>query len=301
MHALVGPAAAILATLLLFHAAVPAAAHPGETHPDSEASGSEALFELEGGNPPGASSELGFMEREGEYLPMDAQFQNSHGKTVTLGELTRQGTRPLVLNMQYYECPNLCGQILIDQAQSFSRISRVAGEDYQLVTISIAPDETAALAAEVKNRTLTMLESEFPAGGWSFLTGEKANIDKVAEAVGFRYRKKGDRYDHPMGLVFISPEGKITRYVHGLEYLPAVVNLSIMEASSGTVQPAVAKVLKLCFSYNPDSNTIAFRAKRVTGVVTVTFAGVFGLFLLRRSLLRRRKYRELERKTEENG
>lgn len=298
--AIPGVFALAAAALLLLYGAVPAAAHPGETHSESSGTEGEALFALEGGNAPNASSELGFLEREGEYVPMDTEFRNSRGERVTLQELTNGGTLPLVLNMQYYECPNLCGQILIDQAESFSQISRVAGKDYQLVTLSIAPDETPELAADIKDRTLTMLKRDFPETGWSFLTGKKASIDKLAGATGFHYRRKGNDYDHPMGLVFISPEGKITRYVHGLDYLPAVVNLSIMEASSGTVQPAVAKVLQLCFSYEPDSNTIAFQAKRVTGVVTVTFASVFGLFLFRRSLLRRRKH-NMQDTQEENG
>lgn len=294
---------AIAALLIAFaFVTTPLAAHPGEDHSDGSGTGSgdagsgggpttntEAVFELEGGNGP-QSGEVGFLQREGETIPMDTEFTNSRGETVTLAELTGGGSRPLVLNMQYYECPNLCGQILIDQAETFSGISRVAGKDYQLVTISVAPDETPQLAAEIKTRTLTMLDEEFPAEGWSFLTGTKANIDRIAEATGFHYRRSGNDYEHPLGLVFISPEGKITRYVHGLDYLPAVVNISIMESTSGTVQPAVAKVLRLCFNYSPEGNTIAFKAKQVTGAVTVTFASIFGLFLFRRSRIRRRNY-----------
>jgi len=287
---------------LLLQVTLPSFAHGGEDHGDAgtgQGADGEVLFQLEGGNEP-QSSQLGFLEREGSVLPMETEFRDARGERVTLANLTKGGTRPLVLNMQYYNCPNLCGQILIDQAETFGKVSRTAGTDYQLVTVSIAPEETPELAAQIKKRTLSMLDAEFPPEGWSFLTGTKANIDKIAEAVGFHYRRSGEKYEHPLGLVFISPRGKITRYVHGLDYLPAVVNLSIMEASDGTVQPAVAKVIRLCFSYEPDGSSIAFRTKRVTGVVTVTFAGVFGFFLLRRSLIRRRKYRQ-EDNVKENG
>jgi protein SCO1/2 len=260
--------------------------HPAEQH----ASGEEAAFQLEGGNGQLSENTPGFLEREGNMVPMDTEFTTSDGETVTLAELAGNGERPLVLNLQYYDCPNLCGQILIDQAETLSQVSRVAGEDYQLVTLSIAPNETPELAAEIKNRTLGMLESAFPEEGWSFLTGDKGNIDRVAESIGFQYRRKGESYAHPMGLVFVSPHGKVTRYVHGLDYLPAVVNMSIMEATTGTVQPAVAKVLQLCFQTSPEGNTIAFKAKQVTGAVTITFASVFGLFLFRRGRIRRRTY-----------
>jgi len=255
---------------------------------DGESPLAEAVAEAEG------SSLLGFDMRQGEHISLDAEFTDATGRTVTLGDLTAGGARPLVLSLMYYECPNLCGQIVITNAEVFGSVSKVAGEDYQLVTVSISPTEGAELAAEKKALAISMAPEGFPADGWTFLVGEKENIDLLAESVGFHYRRSGDEYDHPLGLVFVSPRGKITSYVNGLDYVPAEIALNVMSASGGVVTPAVAKVLRLCFSYSPESDSLVFSVDKVTGGVTLTVAGVFGIFLVRRSRQRRERISESE-------
>ena len=274
----------------------PAASHGGEDHGSGsgaqgdvqKAATGEQVFSLEGQTSAQSRGGLGFKDNEGGQVPLDLTFTNAKGEKVTLAELTKGGERPLVFDLQYYECPNICGQILINIAEGFDQVSSTPGKDFQLVTLSISPEEGPKIASETKERTLKMFKGSFPDNAWSFLTGTKENIDALAESIGFKYRKRSDGlYDHPLGLVFVSPEGKITRYVHGLNYLPAALNMSILGASKGTVKPAVAKVLRLCFSYQPESNSLAFNVKKVTGVVTVIIAATFGVFLFFRSRRRR--------------
>jgi len=230
---------------------------------------------------------IGFDAQEGSRVPMDLTFTDETGAEVTLADLTSDGSRPLVLSLLYYDCKNQCTQVVVAAARTFGAVSRKAGTDYQLVMVSISPTETPEIAAEKKALAMTMVDDGFPQGGWTFLVGQHAQIDALAASIGFRYRKNGEDYDHPLGLVFVSPSGTVTSYVTGTSYLPAEVNLGIMGASNGVVTPMVAKVLRLCFSYNPASDSLVFQVNKVIGAVTLLVAGGFALFLILRSRKKR--------------
>jgi protein SCO1/2 len=228
---------------------------------------------------------LGFQDRTGSYIPLDVTLRNAEGDERTFAELA---DRPVILAFLYYRCVDVCEQIGIDLASALNRASAVSGKDYRVAVVSIDPTEGPADARTLRDRIVPMLAEKRSAAAWEFLTGTDADIDRITDVAGFHYRKVGDAYEHPIGLIFVSPEGKITRYVHGLAYLPAELDLSIMEASTGTVGPAVAKVLRMCFSYDPRANRLVFNATRVTGGLTLTVALGFSAFLFVRSRKRRR-------------
>lgn len=254
----------LLASLLLF---IPPSlmAHEGEDH-----SGAETL---------------GFEDKTGTFIPLDVAFTTAEGESVVLADLVKV---PTIFVFQYYRCTDICEQISIDLASALDRTSAQGGSDYRVALISIDPSESPADARTLRDRIAPMFSVPQSEGSWEFLTGSDESIDRITDATGFHYRKIGQDFEHPIGLVFVSPEGKITRYVHGLAYLPAELNLSIMEASSGTVAPAVAKVLRFCFSYDPTANLLVFNATRVTGGVTLTIALGFISFLFVRGRKRRR-------------
>lgn len=232
-----------------------------------------------------AAETLGFEDKTGSYIPLNLTFTTAEGKSVLLADLVK---KPTIMVFQYFKCVDLCEQIGMDLASALDRSMSVAGKDYRVISFSIDPEETPEDARTIRNRTLPMFTKPFPQDAWDFVTGSDESIDAITDAVGFHYRKVGNDFDHPIGLIFVSPEGKITRYVHGLAYLPAEISLSVMSASTGTVAPAVAKVLRFCFTYDSVSNTIVFNATRVTGGVTLAIAFAFGLFLFVRGRKRRR-------------
>jgi protein SCO1/2 len=223
-----------------------------------------------------AAETLGFEDKTGSYIPLNLAFTTAEGESVVLADLVK---KPTILIFQYYRCADLCEQIGMDLASALDRAAIVAGRDYRVLSFSIDPEETPGDAKTIRNRTLPMFTKPFPDDAWDFLTGDDESIDAITDAVGFHYRKVGDDFDHPIGLVFVSPDGKITRYVHGLAYLPAELSLSVMGASTGTVAPAVAKVLRFCFRYDSTSKTLVFNATRVTGSLTLAIAFAFIVFL----------------------
>jgi len=155
------------------------------------------------------------------------------------------------------------------------RLPASPGKDYQVVTMTIDEHETLADARKAKRISLESIEAPFPSEAWRFLTGNVEDIRTVADAIGFHFVKNGEDFDHPLGLVILSPQGKIVRYMTGTDFLPMDLKMSIMEASAGTVGPTIAKVMRFCFSYDPRNHKFVFNILKVTAIVTLSVA--FGL------------------------
>jgi protein SCO1/2 len=125
-----------------------------------------------------------------------------------------------------------------------------------------------------------MIERPFPEDAWRFLTGDKENIRKLTDAVGFHFRREREDFLHPVSLILLSPDGKITRYIYGTDFLPFDLKMALLEASEGRVGPTVGKVLRFCFSYDPKGRKYVFNTLKVTGIVTLLFALSFIAFLV---------------------
>jgi protein SCO1/2 len=125
-----------------------------------------------------------------------------------------------------------------------------------------------------------MIQKPFPGDAWRFLTGDKENIQKLTEAVGFHFKRVGEDFEHPVSLIILSPEGKIIRYMYGADFLPFDLKMALIEASQGRIGPAISKVVRFCFSYDPKGQKLVFNTLKVTGIVTILFALSFILFLL---------------------
>ena len=126
---------------------------------------------------------------------------------------------------------------------------------------------------------LESIEKPFPAS-WRFLTGTAADIVAVADSVGFKFIRHGSYFDHPVGIIILSPTGKIVRYMNGADFLPADLKLSLLEASEGKVGPTIAKFFRICFSYDPGSHKLVFNTLRVLATVTLSLAGAFVIYLV---------------------
>jgi protein SCO1 len=220
--------------------------------------------------------EIGIEQKLGAVVPLDAAFRGEEGEVVTLRQLV---TAPTILALVYYNCPNVCDLLLVGLAGVLGPLSAEPGTDFNVVTISIDPKETPAIARESKRRSLQAIQKPFPAGAWRFLTGNHEAIDAVADAVGFRYVENGDGFDHPVALIILSPQGKIVRYMLGADFLASDLRLSLMEAQKGTIGPTIAKLVRICFRVDPNSHKLVFRITRVVATVTLTLAGSFAIWL----------------------
>lgn len=230
-----------------------------------------------------AEVKLGIEEHPGEYVPLDVPFKDETGKEVTFKQLL--DGKPAILTLNYYGCPNLCTPQLQDLAKNLEKVKLAENKYYKIITLSFDPLETPKDAAHKKSNLLSAMQRDFDPDAWSFLTGKKANIQKVTQSVGFGYEKqKGDngmvKYLHPAVLVAISPEGKITRYLNGIKQLPFDIQMAMMEASQGTVRPTIAKTLLFCFAFDPKNKTYVFAAEKVGAALLSLILVAFFTYLV---------------------
>lgn len=237
------------------------------------------------------SQDVGIDQKLGAQLPLELRFRVEDGREVALRELVRE--RPVVLSLVYYECPMLCSLVLNDQVRAMRGSTLELGQDYDVITVSIDPGETPELAASKKRTYLADYSSTASASeqaAWHFLTGEQAAIGRLAAAVGFRYvyDEQADQYAHAAGLMVLTPDGVVSRYLYGVDYAPKDLRLAVVEAGQGKVGSLADQILMLCFHYDPQTGKYGFAvitALRVAGVATVLALLVFMV----RNLLRERR------------
>ncbi len=222
-------------------------------------------------------SGIGIDEKLGQRIPLDLTFNDETGKPVALRQLIRT---PTVLALVYYHCPNVCSLLLQNLADVLNRLPAEPGKEYCVISVSFDESEKPHLAFQRKKIYLKMIQKPFPDGAWRFLTGDKDNIRKLADGVGFRFKRVGEDFEHPVSLMILAPDGKITRYMYGTDILPFDLKMSLIEASQGKIGPAISKVVRFCFSYDPKANKLVFNMLKVTGTVTLIFALSFVVFLL---------------------
>lgn len=235
---------------------------------------------------PRALREIGFDQRLGETLPRDLAFRDEAGHEVRLSDYLAAG-KPVVLSLNYYACPMLCTVTLNGLAGAMKAITMDAGREFQVLTVSFDASETPALAAEKKKQYVERYGRATAAAGWHFLTGEQASIDALTKAVGFRYVWDAEtrQWAHPAGIVVLTPDGRIARYLYGIEYAPRDLRLALVEAAGGRIGNVVDQAILFCYRYDPVTGRYGaaiMRVVRTGGVVTVLALAAFIVIMLRR-------------------
>ncbi len=223
--------------------------------------------------------DIGIEQHLNQQLPLEAVFRDETGKAVKLGDYFQKG-QPVVLALVYYRCPMLCTQVLNGFLHSSQAIPLEIGRDYQVVTVSFDPRETPELAAEKKKHYTATYRRPGAAEGWHFLTGDQDSIEKLATATGFRYHfdEKSDQYAHGSGIMIATPDGKISRYLYGIEYPPPDLRFGLVESSEGKIGSPVDQILLLCYHYDPLTGRYGVAISRVlkaAGVLTILTVGTF--------------------------
>jgi protein SCO1/2 len=224
-----------------------------------------------------AAPSVGIDEKLGQRIPLDTIFNDEAGKPVPLRALV---TKPTLLLLVYYECPNICNPLMNSLVETLNRTEIEPLRDFQVLTISFDETETPALAARKKDNYLKSFQRPFPPEAWRFLTGDKKSIDAVTDAVGFRFARTGRDFNHPGVITVLAPDGKIIRYLHGITFMPFDLKMSLIEASKGQTMPALNRVLAFCYSYDPEGRKYAFNFLKVAGVSMFTFIGLFVAWLV---------------------
>jgi len=230
--------------------------------------------------PPGLLN-VGVEQRLNQQIPADLRFNDEYGNPVTLGQYF--GKRPLILNLVYYQCPMLCGEVLSGLTSSMKILTLDVGKDFDVLTVSFNPKETPAMAADKKQMYLQRYGRQGADQGWHFLTGSEDSIASLTKAAGFQYQydPKSNQYAHATAIMVLTPGGKISQYFYGVEFAPKDLRLGLVQASNHQIGTVVDKVLLYCYHYDPQTgkySAMVSRILKLAGAVTIVLLG--GLLLV---------------------
>jgi protein SCO1/2 len=229
--------------------------------------------------------EVGFDQNLDKQIPLDITFKDERGESVQIGRYF--GAKPVVLNFVYYDCPMICLQTLSSLASTIKVLSQEPGKDFEIVTVSFDPRETPALALSKKTEFVERTGKPQIAGGWHFLTGTKADIDRLTHAAGFRYvwDEPSKQFAHPTGIMVLTPTGRIARYVFGIDYGPRDLRLAILDASTGKIGSPIERALLYCYHYDLTTGRYSLAIMRVVqlaGAATVFCIGTLIFVMTKR-------------------
>jgi protein SCO1/2 len=218
-------------------------------------------------------------------LPLDTPLRDESGRAVTLGDYF--GKKPVVVLFVYFECPMLCTLELNGLVRNLRAVALSAGREFDIVTVSIDPTETPKLASAKKARYLKVYNRAGAENGWHFLTGDEPALKRLTGVAGFKYEYDPNtrQYAHPAGLIVATPQGRISRYIYGVDFPASNLRWALIEASAGKVGAAVDKILLMCFHYDPKTGRYNFAimsAVRALGVATAAGLAAFMITSLRR-------------------
>jgi protein SCO1 len=222
---------------------------------------------------------VGVEIKEHLNLPVDLslEFIGENGYPVKLGEFFHKG-RPVILDLVYYKCPMLCNLLLNGQTEAMREIPWTPGNEYEVVTISINPEEGFDIAREKK--AIYMGSYDRPAPGWHFLVDKDNNAKKLAEMAGYHYRYDPQigQYAHPSAIMVLTPEGRMARYLYGVRFRARDLRFALAEASEGRITMAIEKILLFCYHYDPKTSSYVMFASnfmRGGGILTVILIGLY--------------------------
>ncbi len=243
------------------------------------------------GDLPEAFSGIDVIERLGESIDTTLSFTDETGQPVRLSEFF-DGQTPILLNFVYHECPMLCSIVLDALTAGLRELAWIPGHEFEVVTLSISPTETHVQAAAQKEKYLERYGRPEGAQGWHFLVGDQAAISALTESVGFHYKWDADlqQYAHPAALIFLHGDGRVLRYLYGVQYPAIQLRAALIETSEGQVGSLMEKFIVSCYMYDPDGQSYTPNVMRIMRLAAGGFAILlfFGLLLFWRREAQRR-------------
>lgn len=224
--------------------------------------------------------EVGIYERLGETIPSGIILNDEKGQPVDVKSLI---TKPTIFSLVYFRCPGICSPLLNGLMTVVDKTDLEPGKDFDIITISFDQSEDHELASGKKESYLTSLDRKIPDNSWRFLTGDSLNIRKISDELGFKFARQGNDFMHGAAIMMVSKDGKIIRYLNGTDFLPFDLKMAVTEASEGRPVPAINKLMKMCFSYDPDGRKYALNVTRISAIGTLVLLGLFfGLVVLKK-------------------
>ena len=256
----------------------------------------EKIEELEG---------VGITQYLDTQVPLDLAFVDEDGQEVVLSEFFNND-KPIIMTLNYYKCPMLCSLTLNGLVTGMEEMEWTLGDEFEVVTLSINPDEKAPLALKNKTGYLDHYDREGAENGWHFLTGDQENITKLADALGFGYvfDEQTGEFLHTASIMFITPSGRISKYMNDVQFAAQDLRFALVEASEGKVGTLIDDFLLFnCFQYDPDRNSYspnAWKLMRTASVLMLIMLGG-GIAVLAWSTPERLQSKESTQKSDESN
>jgi protein SCO1/2 len=220
--------------------------------------------------------QVGFDEKQGQYADLDVKLINEAGDTIRLRDVI---SRPTILNLVYFNCPGTCSPLMWGVSKFIDAVDLQPGTDYEVITISFDPTEKIDLGIKKKASYVSTMTKKESAEHWHFFVSDSINIAKLTQSVGFNYRLINNQYIHPTGLIALASDGKIIRYLRGIEFLPFDIKITMIEAADGKIGPSINRLLAVCYSYDEEGNKFVFNVTRVSAIVITFFVLLIFLYL----------------------
>jgi protein SCO1 len=208
--------------------------------------------------------QVGFEEKQGQFADLSTKLVNESGDTVILKDIL---TKPTILNMVYFECPGTCSPLMWGISKFIDAVDLQLGKDYNVITISFDPTERIDLGIKKKASYLSTMKNKESAKNWQFFVSDSINIAKLTQSVGFKYEKINGQFVHPTGLIALGADGKIIRYLRGIDFMPFDIKITMVEAAKGKIGPSINRLLAICYGYDSKGNQFVFNVTRVSAIV----------------------------------
>ena len=220
--------------------------------------------------------QVGFEEKQGQYADLNVKLVNEAGDTVLLKDVIK---KPTILNLAYYQCSGTCSPLMWGISKFIDGIDLQLGKDYEVVTISFDPSERIILGINKKASYISTMKKKDDAKNWLFFVSDSADIARLTKSVGFNYQKVNDQFVHPTGLIALAADGKIIRYLRGIDFLPFDIKITMIEAAKGKIGPSINRLLAVCYGYDSKGNGYVFNVTRVSAIVILFIVVLLFLYL----------------------
>jgi protein SCO1/2 len=220
--------------------------------------------------------QVGFEEKQGRYADLTTKLVNEAGDTVLLKDVIN---KPTILNLVYFQCAGTCSPLMWGVSKFIDAVDLQLGKDYDVVTISFDPSERIKLGINKKASYISTMKKKEEAKNWLFFVSDSTDIAKLTQSVGFNYQKVNDQFVHPTGLIALAADGKIIRYLRGIDFLPFDIKITLVEAAKGKIGPSINRLLAVCYGYDSKGNQFVFNVTRVSAIVILFFVVIIFLVL----------------------
>jgi protein SCO1/2 len=220
--------------------------------------------------------QVGFEEKQGQYADLSTKLVNEAGDTVLLKNVIH---RPTILNLVYFQCAGTCSPLMWGISKFIDGMDLQLGKDYDVITISFDPTENIKLGINKKASYIATMKKKEDAKNWLFFVSDSTDIAKLTKSVGFIYQKENDQYVHPTGLIALAADGKIVRYLRGIDFLPFDIKITLVEAAKGKIGPSINRLLAICYGYDSKGNQFVFNVTRVSAIVILFMVVIFFIVL----------------------